>query len=202
MKKLIFIRTAPYPYKQKSKSLYQSLDEIGLQSAQPQISKPSIATTEKVASFLREHTPTHIFCSEFNRSKETARLFGKEPIVASQLNEIRFSMNDFSNQAELPDNELESEKINTIRYNFSRVLLADNLQEKQASIQQRIVDFDLMIQQLPKSAIVICLSHGFIMKLYQNFYRNDAKVKKFKDLVARYDWTKLPFDFLEGFIIS
>lgn len=51
MKTIVFLRTAPYSYKLPEKTLYQSLDEIGLQIADPSITDPS--------SILAEHNKKH-----------------------------------------------------------------------------------------------------------------------------------------------
>lgn len=201
MQKIIFVRPAPYSYKLANKSLYQSLDEIGLQTAQPHISEPSLETKKKVGLILEKCKPSKVFCSEFRRSKETALLFSKKPVTVSQLNEIKFSMHDFSKPEELPTNKLEPEKINKIRHQFSEALLDNKLHEKQKEIEQRMVDFKKVLSTLRPEETIFCCSHGFIMKLYENSFFVNNPTNSFTSLVTMYDWRKPPFGFLDGFLV-
>ncbi|MCG2689982.1 histidine phosphatase family protein [Candidatus Parcubacteria bacterium] len=199
MQKIIFIRTAPYSYKLNGKNLYGSLDEIGLQIVQPHISNLSIELKKKVASILQKYQPNKVFCSEFTRSKETALLFSKTPIIVSQLNEIKFSMNNFSRPEELPTDNLEPERINKIRHRFSLALLNNSLCEKQEEIKQRISDFKKTLFEFGSESTILCCSHGFIMKLYENSF--NSSTTDFSSLVNMHDWKKPPFRFLDGFVI-
>jgi len=199
MRKIIFVRTAPYSYQQPNKSLYRGLDATGLQIGQPHILKSSTNIQKKVNLILTKYKPTLIFCSEFTRSQETAKLFSQSVIIAKQLNEIKFSMNDFTNHKEL-GSSFDTKKINKIRYKFSRALLNDSLQEKQKNILKRITKFNSILEQTPSNASILCCSHGFIMKLYENFLRDNTK--NFRDIITSYDWTKPPFNFLDEFTVT
>ncbi|MBI4599746.1 histidine phosphatase family protein [Candidatus Uhrbacteria bacterium] len=202
MKRIIFIRTAEYQYKQQGLSLYDSLDAIGLQAAQPPITPPSDATRRRVNALLHRYRPTQIFCSEFIRSGQTAKLFSLPVNTAPQLNEIKFSMNDFSTHRELSSNTFEPSTINLIRYNFSLALLSDALYEKQASIMGRISECASILCALSPNTTALCCSHGFIMKLYENFFRNMNEPHIFEQIVTAHDWSIAPYGFTEGFIVE
>jgi broad specificity phosphatase PhoE len=201
MKTIIFIRTAPYNYKLPGRSLYQSLDEIGLQIANPSILKPTPETRERIRLILEKYKPDQVFCSAFIRSQETAHLFSRKITITPQLNEIRFSMRDFSEPQKLPINELNKERINGIRYKFSVALLNDKLQEKQREITERITAFKRILDSLDSTKTVLCCSHGFIMKLYENFLFSSCKSESFRRFVLMHNWRKSPFQFLSGFVI-
>src|SRR3989338_178807 len=112
MKTAIFIRTAPYKYKQPERNLYKSLDLIGRQDAQPHISLP------------------------------------------------------LSTEAHL--------KITAIRDIYHHAVTGK----------------------------VLCCSHGFIMKLFENFFRRRCAVARFQDIVLDHDWTKATYGFLDGFMLN
>ena len=201
MKTIIFIRTAPYNYKLPGKSLYQSLDEIGQQIANPSILKPAPKIREKIELIVKKYKPNRVFCSTFNRSQETACLFSKKITITSQLDEINFSMRDFSEPEDLSADKFDKKIINRIRHQFSIALIDNKLQEKQKDITKRLADFKKNIDDLGMSETVLCCSHGFIMKLFQNFFLSVRKLNDFKRLVIMYNWKKPPFAFLSGFVI-
>lgn len=200
MKKIIFIRTSPYNYKLPNKSLYKSLDEIGLQKSQPHILKPNKKTEKVVISILKRYKPSQVFCSEFIRSQETAKLFSKKISIVSDLNEIKFSMDNFSSKEEFPTDEFDYRKINETRFRFSQALIHDQLQENQKSIRKRIINLEKYIINCPDRQNILCISHGFIMKLFENFFLTGKKDINF--LVSLYNWKNPTFDFLGGFIVS
>lgn len=175
---------------------------IGLQTAQPHIAILSNETKAKVQSLLEKYVPNQVFCSEFGRSEETAKLFTDTVIVAPQLNEIQFSMSDFSSVDELSGDELEPERINTIRYNFSCALLNDTLKEKQKDIIDRVTGFISTLRAIKTDTTILCCSHGFIMKLYEHFFRYGDQLYDFEHIVRGYDWRKPPFGFLDGFVVE
>lgn len=151
---------------------------------------------------LAKYKPTQVFCSEFIRSRETAKLFSNSVTRTPQLNEIKFSMDDFSTPQELLDNGFDAKKINKIRYKFSCALLNDSLQEKQKSIRERTTEFASILRKIQPNTTVLCCSHGFIMKLYENFFRNECKPYSFENIVRGHDWRKPPFGFLDGFVVE
>jgi len=201
MKKIIFLRTAPYLYQIPGKSLYQSLDDIGLQKAQPHILEPNAETKNKIDLILEKYQPDKILCSRLIRSQETARLFSKDIRIVTELDEIQFSMNDFSKSDELSDNKFDSKLINKIRYNFSQALIRDQLYERKEHVIERIFHFKNLINGIAVSETIICCSHGFIMKLYENSFRLNYQANDFETVVSLHDWKKPPFKFLDGFVI-
>lgn len=200
MKKNIFIRSAPYNYKFLNKSLYESFDEAGLQKTKPHILKPDVEIKKKINSIIDKYAPLQVFCSESIKSQETARLFSKKIKMLSGLNEIKFSMNDFSSKKEFPTDELNHEKINEARFLFSQALINNQLQEKQEGIIKRIINLGEILKNYPDNQNILCISHGFIMKLFENYFLTGKK--DIKSLVSAYDWKNPTYDFLNGFIIS
>lgn len=198
MKKIIFIRTADYNYKQADLPLYDSLDGVGLQTIQPDINTPSKETLEKIATIKQNHHIDQVYCSIFPRSHQTALLFSKNYTATHQLNEIRFSMNDFTSRQELTGESIKPEEINTIRKQFADALLADALQEKKEDIHHRIQSF---INNLPNGTS-LCMSHGFIMKLLENALLYPSSTYSFDEQINAYDWRKPPYGFLQGFVIE
>lgn len=199
MKKIIFIRTAPYDYKFPDKSLYESLDDIGLQKSQPHILKPSIKTEKKIRYILKNYKPSQIFCSKLIRSQETAKLFSKKISMLSNLNEIKFSMNNFSSKEEFPTDNFDYKKINGVRYDFSQMLINNRLQEKKENIIKRIINFGEILKNNPDNQNIFCFSHGFIMKLFENYFISGKK--DIDSLISAYNWKKPTFDFTEGFAL-
>ena len=206
MKTAIFIRTAPYKYKQPERNLYKSLDLIGRQDAQPHISLPLSTEAHLKITAIRDiyhHAVTgKVVCSEFIRSQETAVLFHPAADVSPLLNEIRFSMDDFSRETELPGDTLDTSKMNIIRKNFSLALLRDGMQESQENILDRIREFAATVNMIEEASVLLCCSHGFIMKLFENFFRRRCAVARFQDIVLDHDWTKAPYGFLDGFMLN
>lgn len=140
-----------------------------------------------------------IFCSESVKSHETAKIFSKKIKILSELNEIKFSMNDFSHKKEFSTDKLDSEKINKARFRFSQALINDQLQEKQETIIKRIINLDKILKNCPDNQNILCVSHGFIMKLSENYFltgKNDIN-----SLVSTYDWKKPTYDFMGGFVV-
>jgi len=201
MRRVIFLRTAPYLYQLPGESLYESLDQIGLQEAQPNILKPSPETRETIGLISRRVRSKRVLCSRLARSQETARLFSADIIIASELDEIKFSMKDFSKPDDLPGDDLDPERINKIRYNFSRALICDQLNESREPIIERMLRFKDLIERNVASETILCFSHGFIMKLYENFFRLNCQISDFEAVVSLYDWKKPPFKFLDGFVV-
>lgn len=202
MKNITFIRTAPYSYTQLHSSLYESLDHVGMQSVQPHLSAISEVTKQRIEHILEHVQPTHVFSSAFIRSQDTAQLFSEQHTATTALNEIKFSMHDFSTPEQLGGEVLEPAKINAIRYQFAQTLLSDGLQEKQHAIFERMNTLAEHLRTLPEDSSVLCLSHGFIMKLYENFFRYHCNVAHSTQIITDYDWTRAPFGFLDGFTIT
>lgn len=111
-------------------------------------------------------------------------------------------MNTFSSPQELPGDNFETKTINKIRYNFSCALLDDSLQEKQKNIMERIINFIFLLNQAKPNTTILCCSHGFILKLYENFFLTKSENYIFENIVKTYNWKKPPFDFLDGFIVE
>lgn len=198
MKKIIFIRTADYNYNQPDLPLYDSLDGVGLQTIQPDINTPSKETIEKIATIKQSHHIDQVYCSIFPRSHQTALLFSKNYTATHQLNEIRFSMNDFTSRQELTGESIKPQEINIIRKQFADALLADTLQEKKEDIHYRMQSF---INNLP-TGTSLCMSHGFIMKLFENALLYPSPTYSVDEQVNAYDWRKPPYGFLQGVIIT
>lgn len=110
-------------------------------------------------------------------------------------------MHNFSVPSDLPSKELEKNKINQVRYNFAQALINNKLCEKQEDIIKRLVGFKQIINNIKPQKTILCCSHGFIMKLFENFFRSGCQVKSFKKIVLMHDWTKPPYQFLDGFIV-
>jgi len=199
MKKIIFIRTAPYLYKLPKKSLYASFNEVGLRKTDPHIQKLSEENIDRVKKIIKKYKPDLVLCSQFIRSQETARLFSDNILIFPELNEIKFSMEDFSNHSDLPNNKFDSNKINSLRYDFSQALINDQLQECMTEITARITNFINVLDSMESPKNIICCSHGFIMKLFENYLLSNKNMKNFKSLVSMHDWRKPTYDFLEGF---
>lgn len=202
MKKIIFLRPAPYFCQLSGKSLYQSFDEIGLQKAQLHILKPTSKTKRRIAFILKKYKPNKIFCSQLLHSQETAKLFSKDIIIASSLNEIKFSMYDFSLVDDLPNNKVNPKRINRIRYQFSQALIRDRLHERKKHIIKRMLRLTNFIKTSTTHGTIICCSHSFIMKLYENLFRLNGQIDNFETLISLHNWKNPPFKSLRGFVVT
>lgn len=201
MKKIIFVRTAPYQYRLADKSLYESFDLIGLQEANPKISDPSEKTINEVGEIIKKYKPELILSSRLIRSQGTAKLFSDSITSFSELNEIKFSMKDFSNPSDLPDNKFNHDKMNSLRQSFSKALMNNQLRENRKNIEERVANFVNFLENIDLSGNILCCSHGFIMKIFENYFISKGRIRDAKSLTNMYDWEKPTYEFLEGFVI-
>lgn len=197
MKKTIyFIRTAPYDYQERSKTLYESFDLVATR-----IKDPSLNTHAK-DHFLknidsRYFLSADIYCSPTLRSQQTAAFVGKEYATLPELYEINYSMSDFINESEFFSNG-SNPNVTKARKAFVNALLEGKTQEKFKSVIKRIKVL-LQIIQTKESQKVVVFTHGFFMKVIEAYIRNAEIEKNYLLLLDYFSGDSETFKFCEGF---
>ena len=189
MKKIIFLRPAPYKDKLPKLDLISGFNLIGQKIVDPKILKPSKDTIKKINLINKLFQPAKVYASNSIRSKNTAEIFDKNYKVCNLVNEIKFSL-------DYPENI----DINLLRFNLIQDFVNGKFEDKPKDIIDRMKNFSKEAGEVKDN--IICVSNAFIMKLYEIFFRNNRKIKNPHLFLSEYNWKVKPYEFLEGFVVS
>lgn len=194
MKKIYFLRTAPYNYQLKGMDLYDSFNAVATRTRDVSINKEAINFV--LPRVIKE--AQKIFSSPAKRSVQTARLFGK-PSVFKELYEVNYSMHEF---IEKEDFFKEGKpNVTKARKAFVRALIKNELKETYASVMRRIEEL-LFILLPQEQAGCIVISHGFFLKILEA-YTLDSSIKKYPNKLLKYfSGDTETFHFGEGFLVD
>ncbi|MCE9548837.1 histidine phosphatase family protein [Candidatus Nomurabacteria bacterium] len=197
MKQIIFLRPAPYSDRINEKDLISGFDLIGLQKHDPEILVKDTETQNKIKMIFKKFKPVKIYSSPASRCTQTAELFNTYFEVSPFLNEIKFSLTGsldakFINKKE-PD-------VNKLRIELVKAFVKNKTIEKPEEVILRINSFMQMIKNMDGN--VVCISHAFIMKFYEIFFKKNGEITSSVLFLKSYDWTIKPYDFLGGFIVT
>lgn len=193
MKKIYFLRSAPYNYIfDKARDLYENFDLVAKGAYNPSIDK-SFNLNFKIKANL-------IFSSPSIRSIQTANLYGKEYKEVNLLSEVRYKMSDFIFKNEFFDKKMEP-NIDLARSKFVSALINSSLSENFNEVIDRI---DKLFSLLKKEdvKIIICISHGFMLKIIESYIK-DRRLKDNPKLLLKYfSGKKETFKFNSGFLVN
>lgn len=199
MKYIIFIRPAPYEDLLPGKDLITSFELTGLGIEEPKPDKYAQEVLFSVQKIKQKYNPVAIYTSPAERTKQTARLFGNSFEEHESLKEIVFSLKE-SVQAEFLDSSKEID-LNALRKELIHSFVKERTKEKPDKVLQRIELFSRKLLTSTDNTI-LCISHAFVLKCFEIFYRNNCRLEKVSLFETGWDWSQKPYDFLEGFIVS
>ncbi len=195
MKKIIFLRPSPYSDLLEGKGIISSFDSIGLQKSDPVIGN-NIKIDKRINFLMNKFKPKAIYTSPALRCVQTAMLFKMPYKVFGELNEIKFSLTGTISPSFLNKDNLD---INQLREELVKAFVNNKTEENPTETLIRINNFFKLIQNVDGN--IICISHAFIMKFYEIFFRSNCNVKSINYFRDRYNWKIKPYEFLEGFYI-
>ena len=198
MKKFLFVRPAPYSDLIPGKDLITSFELTGLGLADPVIEDFPQNVIDRIQKIKKEFSPSVIYSSPAARTLETAKAFGLPVFSNKNLREILFSLKD-SVSSELT----QTEKVDTnkLRFELMDSFSKGKVKEKPEEVVERMKLFSEELFLNPEDTIV-CVSHAFVMKCYEIFYRNNQTIQDNSLFLTQWDWNKKPYEFLEGFVVS
>lgn len=198
MKKIYFLRSAPYKYAIKGEDLYDSFNEVAKKTHNPKLSSYA-------KNYLLTHVPDDavvnslVFYSPNFRSKHTAKLISPNIKKLPSLLEIGYQMEDFISKEEFFKDNTPNVKL--ARMLFVNALVTNRLQEKYNSVLERIRDALDRCSKTQQTKIVV-ISHGFFLKVIEAFIRDPKIVRDPSRLIHYFDGTAETFKFCEGFVVE
>jgi hypothetical protein len=197
MKKVVFLRPAPYSDKLVDQDVISSFDSIGLQISDPDIYPQDLSIKRSLNILLEKIRPTKVYSSPATRCIKTAELLGLPFEISSQLKEIPFSLSESLPVALLskinPD-------INELRIELIKAFVDNKTKESPTEVLNRILVFRNNISNVEGN--IICISHAFVMKFYEIFFQNNEKITNVRSFLNDYNWRVKPYEFLDGFYVS
>ncbi len=196
MKKIIFLRPAPYDDLIPGKDLLSSFDLAGLQIYDPVLEgKLKVEIIEKVEQLKKEFEIKNFFTSPATRCLKTANMFTQQPVIVDELKEIKFSVRNLVSSS----SSKQDFDVNKLRKDLIVSIIENRAEEDMNSILNRIMQLHKNIIQ--NSENTLCVSHAFIMKFFEVSYENNFKTKDHRIFLNNYDWEQKPYEFLCGFCV-
>jgi broad specificity phosphatase PhoE len=194
MKKIIFLRPAPYSDLISGKDLISSFDLNGLQLNDPILdSEINDDVYKKINKLKDEFNIVNVVSSPASRCLQTAKMFGLPIVVNDKLREIKFSVKD------LVLEEKSDLDIDLLRKDLVISITKNKAPEKMDEILKRI---DSCLKEvMAMSGDTVCISHAFVMKFFEIFIENKERVSSYEIFSEKYNWKEKPYEFLEGFCI-
>jgi len=196
MKKIIFLRPALYLDRISGKDIISSFDLIGSQKCDPKINTENINTKERINCLLKKFIPAKIYSSSAMRCTDTAELFGLVFGVSPLLNEIKFSLTGTLSSALL---NTDNTNVNRLRTELVNAFVQNKTKESPTEVIIRIKSFLEVLKNTKGN--IFCISHAFIMKFYEIFFRNNGVIKGPVSFLSEYNWEIKPYEFLDGFCV-
>lgn len=197
MKKIIFIRPAEYSYVVEGNSLLDSFDLIGSNQNDPSVGVISGATQKRITYLTEKYRPSIVYSSNANRCKNTAGLFTSQPYVSKDLNEVDF---DLIKNLGLSHADKNNFDVDELRFELIKAFTENKLEEKPEDTIKRINSFLNSVKN--GEGTVLCVSHAFIMKLYEIYLKQNMHISNPKQFLSEYNWFAKPYEFLGGYEVS
>lgn len=200
MKKIYILRSAPYDYLVKGKTLYESFDLVAQGKFSPKVNK-EVGKQLLVPTF-KQKNPNDIFviCSRQKRSIETAQFIANKIQTTNLLIEVGYKMDDFISKKSFYSKNGKPD-VDKARRNFVSALIRNKLQEKYNSVINRIEKIFEIIRNTDEKYVVL-ISHGFFMKIIEAYIK-DAEIKNSpKKLLKYFSGRHETFHFCEGFVLG
>ncbi len=193
MKKIIFLRTAPYDYLIKGLNLCESFDAV----AKKEIDVP---LRDDARIIFENNFPKgiygEVFCSPRLRSKQTARFLTKNPKSLAFLSEVSYSMGDFITQKVFFD-KYNVPNLTRTRVAFVNALIKNKLQESYLEVILRVKK--VLEKAISSDYDQIFISHGFFLKIIEAYIKDPSIEYIPSNLLKYFDGKKETFHFCEGF---
>ncbi len=197
MKKIIFLRPAPYKDILDDKDLVTSFDLVGKQKFDINVDQIPTQLKKKISKFMEDFEFKNIISSPSLRAQETAKYFSKSYTISNKIKELKFSL-----KKDVPKKFLKQTddfSVNILRYELVKAFTKNKTTEKKASVLNRIKKHMITLKKSEGSTI--CFSHAFIMKFYEIFLVQKERTTP-NMFLEKYSWTEKPYDFLEGFCVE
>lgn len=194
MKKIIFLRPAPYSDFILNNDLITSFNLNGLQLNDPVLDTDFKKTIRKIKKIKVKFNIKNIFTSPANRCKQTAELFNLPFEIKSELREIKFSV---LNLTKKKDKNLD---VNKLREDLVKSIVENKNREKMSLLLKRIKFFCKELKNLNGNSVFI--SHAFLMKFTEIFLISKKNVKNNIIFLKNYNWKIKPYEFLDGFCVT
>lgn len=188
------------------KDIYDSYDLVsrGLRDA-PLVENASVELAELKLPFLLQDVLT-IFTAPRGQTYETAKLIVQvynlpsvQIISLDELRGIRFSMKQLISRDEFLSMPYEKAIVKA-RQQFIRKLFNNELEESFDSVKKRILTVLSILGN--SEGNVLCISHGFFMKLIEVFTLMPEAFESVSQLEQAFNPKQKPFGFLEGFCLK
>lgn len=199
MTKIFVLRSAPYDYLIKGKTLYESFDLVAQGKFSPKVNNE--VGKQLLAPTFKQRSPNDIFviCSRRKRSIETAQIITKKIRATNLLVEVDYKMGDFISQTSFYGTRSKP-NVDKARRSFVNALVQDRLQEKYNSVLNRIEKIFEVISSTDKKYIVL-ISHGFFMKIIEAYIKDPEIKYNPKKLLKYFSGRTETFHFCEGFVL-
>lgn len=196
MKKVIFIRTAPYNYLIEGCNLYESFDAVAKKKIDVSLRNDARIVFKK--NFPRG-TYKEVFCSPRLRSKQTARFLTKNPKQLSILSEVYYGMGDFITQGDFLGKD-HIPNVMRARTAFVNALIENKLGESYKNVINRVKK---VLKKASKSELnQIFISHGFFLKIIEAYIKDPSIEHAPSNLLKYFDGKGETFHFCEGFKVE
>ncbi len=205
MKKVFIISSAPIDYEIASYDRYDSFNLISFGKLHAPL---QAGARNEVSNFHFPFEVTSIgiiMTAEGGQTFDTAEMIKEvkdlddiKIIQTPNLNGIRFSMDQLVGKEEF----IESYKTAIVkaRTMFVEKFFKDQLLESRKSIEERMSSLIARLKEL--SGNVMCISHGFYMKLLEIYIKSLDKFESLESLIDAFEPTKKPYEPLQGFSIE
>ena len=132
MKKIIFIRPAPYSDLIQGKSLIESFDLVGSRSENPALFSSTLGVKNKIEHVINKFDLKNfkVISSPALRTQETAKLFEVPFDVSPLLQEFKFSLTDTLSQSLTNSENID---VNKLRKSLIDAFLDGKMEEKPRS---------------------------------------------------------------------
>jgi len=197
MKKIIFIRPAPYSDRLLGKDLIVGFDLIGSQKYDPKVYVEDEITKERVNYLLKKFNPTKIYSSPAMRCVETVKFFNSTFEISPLLNEVKFSLKGTVSAKLLKG---DNTNVNRLRKELINAFVENKIEENPKETLSRMKSFFEKLQNIDGNTI--CISHAFIIKFYEIFFRNNGTIKNPSLFLTEHNWEIKPYEFMDGFCVS
>lgn len=190
--KLTVIRPAPYVYKFKGQSLYESYNLVAANAANPNIHRAQLSN--RLSAFKNYQ----IASSPLKRARQTADAVQSKYRIVEELKEVEYSMKQLLSEAQFQ--RLGDKATTYARIRFFEALFNNELDESLHEVHIRVERLVTKLSQYNKP--VLAVSHGFFMKYLEFYLRDKHAALNYSEFQEFYDGTHPTYEFLEGFEVE
>lgn len=197
MKTIFFLRSAKYDYTIPGLDLYDSFNAVIKKEVIPEIIESKDDYLSRLSKRIRS-IPT-VFSSPDQRCQKTAAFITKKYRELHFLAEIEYVMEDFITKEAFFSGG--KPQVDLARKLFVQALIQNQLRESYTSVLSRIQELQLFLVMSRRSEVV-CISHGFLLKVIEAYFRDPRIVVDPRLLLQYFDGTEQTYAFGKGFRVD